>query len=75
MTKQIEVWILIDENGDYATGVDAEEAACEYESDIGCGDDTAKRLIKVTLNVPLPVVVELTGDVPSEGEAELVVAR
>jgi hypothetical protein len=74
MVQQIEVWVIVDENGDYSTGHDQESAGTAYDDNIGSASGTARRAIKVMLSVPLPVPVELTGTVPVEGDAELSVA-
>lgn len=72
---EIEVWIVVDESGDYAIGKDEDEACERYTDDIGGGDNYSKRRIKVSIQVPKPKVLELTGTVPAEAEAaELTVA-
>lgn len=75
-TVQVEVWVVIDENGDYDIGPDAETATENYGNNVG--DLTSVngfRTVKVTLTVPLPVVTELTGTVPDFGTpGELAVA-
>jgi hypothetical protein len=69
-TCQIEVWVVVDENGDYAAGNDEDGCRAAYGEIIE--EDglniKAHRCIKVTLTVPLPVTVELTGTVPAIGE-------
>ncbi len=71
----IELWVIVDAGGDFGFGRSGEEAAEHYEENIG-GFPGASRLVKVTLNVPLPVVTELTGDVPADmgGKVKLEVA-
>ncbi len=69
----IELWVLVDAGGDFGFGRSGEEAAEHYEENIG-GFPGASRLVKVTLNVPLPVVVELTGDVPAEASVAVALA-
>jgi hypothetical protein len=75
-TTQVEVWVLVDANGDYAVGRDAADAREDYDNDIGNDVDEMGgfRLVKVLLTVPLPVVVELSGTVPADGQAALRVA-
>jgi hypothetical protein len=68
-TVEIEVWVVIDETGDYGVGRDAECAGQSYADDIGGGDELAKRQVKVTLRVPKPKPVELVGTVPAESDA------
>ena len=69
-TTTIEVWVIVDECGDHAAA-ESEEAARERYGEIISEDGlmtNAHRAIKVTLTVPLPVTVELTGTVPALGE-------
>lgn len=75
-TATIEVWAVIDENGDSAVGRDQAEALASYDEHIGRDDDNpvGLRFVKATLTIALPVVVELTGVVPAEGPATLAVA-
>lgn len=61
---ELEIWIVVDEGGDYAVGKD-QDAACEaFDQEIG--GTTPRRQVKVTLKVPAPVAIELTGEVPAE---------
>ena len=74
-TTTVEVWILVDSNGDYAIAKDSSDLADAYEQDIqACSDAEGLRRVKVTLTVPLPEPVELTGTVPAQGDAVLQVA-
>lgn len=67
---QIEVWVKVDENGDYAVGAEQCDAEERYSDDIG--DSCASRLIKVVLSVPVPKpqICVLTGTVPDMEEME-----
>lgn len=70
-TTQIEVWVLIDQEGAYVVGKEAEGMQEKYDDEVG-GTDIALRRVKVTLTVPLPKPIELTGVVPAEAsEGEL----
>ena len=69
-TAQVEVWVVVDENGDYAVGADDDGAYDAYDETVG-GTRLARRAVKVTLTVPLPETVELTGTAPECGAAEL----
>ena len=74
-TQDCEMWLCVDANGDYATGVDSDTAVQAYENDIGELNATEGfRLVKVVVKVPLPVVVELTGEVSEEEPGKLVSA-
>lgn len=68
-TKRIEVWVCVDEGGDYACGNDRDGALDDYVDAIDGTGPT--RLIRVLLDVPLPTPVTLTGAVPAEGAATL----
>lgn len=58
----VEVWVLVDAEGNHAAGTSAEAAREAYEQDVqALVDCDGFRLVKVTLQVPLPVPVELTG--------------
>jgi hypothetical protein len=68
-----ELFVLVDAAGDYAVGKDEAAAREAYENEIqALSDADGFRLVKVTVNVPLPEVVELTGDAPEHGAAKLV---
>jgi len=62
---EIEVWVVVDANGDYGVGKDSDLAFTNYRDDIG-EPDGATRLVKVLLKVPTPKPVELVGVVPEE---------
>ncbi len=65
-TATVEVWIVVDENGDSAVGPDQAAALASYDEHVGRDDDSpvGLRFARVTLTVPLPVTAELTGTVP-----------
>lgn len=65
--RDFEVWILVDETGDYAVGEDANTAAERYADNIGNGAG-AMRSVKVTLRIPLPKPIEVTAEIPAESE-------
>lgn len=72
MAKSVEVeaWVLVDDTGDYAVGKAAELATEAYENEVQELTATSGyRMVKLTVTVPLPEVVELSGVVPSDGEA------
>jgi len=70
---EIEVWVMIDSDGDYAVAK-TEDDACElFESDTG--GSGARRLVKLTVKVPLPKPLEATGVVVEPDErAEIAAA-
>lgn len=65
---QVELWLLVDENGDYVVAKEQEGLAEAYDNDIGAGADMGRRIVCVTLTVPLPAPIKLTGEVPAEPE-------
>jgi hypothetical protein len=62
----IEVWVMIDEGGDYVADASEENLGQRYADDIGGDEGVARRKVKITLKVPLPKPIELTGEVPEE---------
>jgi hypothetical protein len=64
---EIEVWVKVDEEGDWSVAKDRD--------DLDSTGELATRLVRVTLKVPLPAVVELEAEIAEEPEAgELKVA-
>ncbi len=65
------VWVLVNEEGDYvATADDPEKLKAIWEEDIGeLGTTDATRLIKVTLKVPTPKPLVMSGTVADEPNA------
>ncbi len=70
---EVEVWVVVDGPGDYGVGKDEEAATENYREDIG---DSAgpMRVVKMTLKVPLPKIMEVTGTVPEDAEGEIALA-
>jgi hypothetical protein len=68
---EIEVWVLVDEDGDFVVAKDAADLAERYDDEIGSDSAAARRVVKVTLKVDLPSHVELTGEAPAVGAAQL----
>jgi hypothetical protein len=68
-TIQCKAWILVDSCGDYAIGGCEQAARDEYENNIqDLNECDGFRLYQISLTVPLPSVVELTGEVPAEAD-------
>ncbi len=71
---QCEVWVMVDESGDYVVAVQESDLADRYAEDIqDIGSAGGLRRIKIVVTVPLPETVELAGVVPVQGEASLTV--
>jgi hypothetical protein len=63
-TCRCEVFVIVDEDGDYSVGADQDSASEHYVDNYG-GD--VRRVVRIVLEVPLPTIIELTGTVPPEG--------
>ena len=71
-TIKCEVWLLVDEDGDYVSSTDPDLLAEQYEESVGEIDKAqGLRRIKLTVEVPLPTVCELAGVVSEAGTARL----
>ena len=67
-----EVWVCVDNDGNYAVGVDADAARAAFDDTIGTlGETDGHRMVKLVVDVPLPTVVELSGAAPAQGTAKL----
>lgn len=60
---EIEIWVKIDEDGDYDVGRDRDTAEGRYEESVTEGYQGGVRLVKITLQVPLPKPLEVSGEV------------
>lgn len=68
----VEMWACVDDEGNYAVGASDEEAREKYEEQVqALSEASGFRLVKVTVKVPLPEIVELTGEVSEDETAEL----
>lgn len=76
VTKECEMFLLVDANGDYVASDTEAGLLGQYDEDVGRDDDTPVpyRIVRVVVTVPLPVVPTLTGTVPADGDAVLQVA-
>jgi hypothetical protein len=63
---EIRVLVLIDEEGEWVIGKDDDELHERYTEAVGEDTAAARRVVAITLKVPLPTVVELNGEVPAE---------
>lgn len=69
----VEVWVCVDSDGDYRVGCDEDGAVTAYDEEVGGTD--GRRMVKLTVKVPLPTVIELAGEVTcDESETGLKVA-
>lgn len=67
----VEVWVMVDEAGDYVVRGDEDDAREAFEDTIGCSG--AVRKVKAVLRIKKPVTVEVKATVPDErGEVVVV---
>ncbi len=72
---EIEVWVKVNENGEYEVGTSGDEAKDRFEENIGDDGTQGMRFVKLTVKVPLPVTIEISGEVETAEEpGELKVA-
>lgn len=72
----VEVWVLVDEAGDYVAHADPALLNEAYDDQIGGERDSLSfRRVKVTITIPLPKPVELVGTVAAEPEGGELVAK
>ena len=70
-TATVDAWLCIDSDGDYGVGKDEASARESYENDVQpLADANGFRLVKVSVTVPLPEVIELEVETPAETEEE-----
>lgn len=60
-TCQVEVWVLVDEDGGYVVAKTPEDAKDNYEAEFSATDCVGFRLIQLSLTVPQPVHIEASG--------------
>jgi hypothetical protein len=76
MIAKLEIYVLVDENGDCGIGVDAANAADNYTDNIQPLDGTfGTRLVVLTVTVPLPTPVEIEATVPDRDETPSVTVK
>ena len=68
--NEFEVWIIVDEDGNYSVGNDADQANELYDSDYN--NSGARRVVKITVKMPLPKALECVVNVPAEPENAVV---
>ncbi len=72
----VEIWVVVDENGDSAVGPDQSAALAAYDENVGRDDDNpvGLRFVKIAVSVPLPETIELAATVTAEESASVAVA-
>jgi hypothetical protein len=64
---EIEFYIGIDQDGDFVVVKDEGDVGDRFNEEVGVHPNLLK-VIKMTLNVPLPKAVEVAGTVPDKGD-------
>jgi len=72
---EVEIWVLIDELGEYVVGRSPEELSDLYDDQVQGNVNESRRCVKVVLKVPVESYVTLTGEAPAEGTATLTIAE
>jgi hypothetical protein len=66
----VEVYVVIDENGDVIATHDADKIGDLWEECVGPPDASAcRRIVKVTLTIPTPKPIEMAATVAAEPAA------
>lgn len=61
--KEVEVWVMVDEEGNYVATTSSDELSEAYDSHEDSDANLGSRVIKITLKVPLPTPIEITATV------------
>ena len=64
--QTIEVWVVVDEQGDYECAADFDAAAERFDENVG--GNGGRRVVKLSVKVPLPTPIELPGEVEADPE-------
>ena len=72
-TAEIEVYVVVDGDGDYEVGITDDEASERYGETVS--SSLPRHMIKMTITVPLPRTIEVTAAIPAkdDGSYELVI--
>ncbi len=65
-----EVFIVVDANGDCAVGTTADAARESFDDNVGgLADGEGFRMVRVTVSVPLPEIIDVTAEVEDDEPA------
>jgi prefoldin subunit 5 len=71
--QEFELCVLVDADGEYAVGKDADEARASYEENIqALNECSGFRLVHVTVKAALPEALQLEATAPEQQGAEVV---
>jgi enoyl-CoA hydratase/carnithine racemase len=60
----VEVFVIVDDDGNYSCGADLDAATDKYNDDFGA---TARRVLRLVVTCSKPQIVELQGRAPETG--------
>lgn len=72
-TATCEVWLIVDEDGDYACGRDRDSAEEQYRDEIGTEPGSCLRVIRLMVDVPVPKPTEVSCTLPEDAAGEIAV--
>lgn len=64
---KIDIYAVVDSDGEYEIGRDEDEATERFEENYA--SSMPRQLIHMSIGVPLPRVVEVTGELPERADA------
>jgi len=67
-TTEVEVWVLVTADAEYSVGTSEEDANQRFEDECGTVQGN-RRMVKLTLTVPLPKPQELRAEIPADDPA------
>lgn len=62
--KTLEVWVLVDQDGDYEVGTVGSDAATRYDESVGADGERGMRMVKLLVTLRIPEVIEVAVNVP-----------
>ena len=72
MKADLEIYVVVDGNGDFAVGITIENAKQVYADDFGPLEDAEGfRVVKLTVAVPLPELIEAAATAAEDEPAAL----
>jgi hypothetical protein len=63
-TTEIEIFVMIDQDGDYVIAKDADDLGSRYEEEIHSSPPNATRVFALKLTVPMPKATVVTATLP-----------
>lgn len=69
--ENIEVYVLIDENGEHVVSTTIDDLAEKYNRYIGGDADLARRIVRLDVAIPLPRIAVVSAEAPDQDDAGL----